>query len=154
MKKIYMRVIICGIALGVFSFITYKTSNMIGVTNEKLSEFVFLDSDGKSIKYKANENTNRILYVISNTCEACRNSLKWLSQQDENTQKKVDLVSLSDINETRELIKEYNIKSPYYIDNKKSTVVVMKVDSIPTVALNSNGVYKKTSLSIQDAVKK
>lgn len=153
MKKKIIYLTICILVLTVLVFYNNMTSNMANADNNKANEFVYLDSDGESVNYKASKNTNRILFVISDTCDSCRDSLKWLSDQNDSTQNKIDLVSLSGISETKKLIEKYDIKSKYYIDNNKSTVVKLRIDSIPMVVLTTNGVYEKTSLSIQAAVK-
>lgn len=153
MKKNIRPIIISFISLFLLVLISNKITNINQLTEASVSEFVFLDLDGNSVVYGANQKTDVILFLISDTCDSCRESLKWLSQQDESIQKKVELVSVSGIDETKELIKEYNIKSRYYIDDKKSTITKMNVDSLPMVFSNVNGVYEKTRLSIQDAIK-
>jgi len=88
-----------------------------------------VDLNKNNIKYNI---CNKKIFVFSVECEKCIEDLSWLAGQSYDRQKQVDLISISEYDDSVELIERLNVISQTYIDVNKKFKIKYRISGTPT----------------------
>ena len=94
------------------------------------NEIQMEDLNGNIVKYSIEDKN---ILVFSADCEDCRKKLMLLGEQSESTQKKIELISISGIEETRLMLQKYKVISNVYIDYRKDFSLKFNISSVPVI---------------------